>query len=109
QPPQPQSRAAGQHRRQSGEASVALWRHACRDGADRLSRAARACRRFARRPLCRRGVVDAMAAILPGDAAPGLYPLAAEIRAGALGRDVSELDDAIARLEAAVARLEAAA
>ena len=62
-----------------------------------------------------------MAAILPGDAASGLHPLAAEIREGALGPGrvddpvrrslscrMSELDDAIARLKAAVARLEAA-
>ena len=67
-----------------------------------------------RRPLCRRGVVDAMAAILPGQAAARLHPLIAEIRAGALspgaaaGAGMSRLDEALARLERAVARLEAA-
>ena len=78
----------GQHRRQPGQAVVADRRAACRHGADRVSRAARARGRQPRRSLCRRGVVDAMAAILPGQAAPRLHPLAAEIRAGALSAGV---------------------
>ena len=66
QPQQPEPRSAGQHRRQPGQAVVAVRRHACRNRADRVSRAARAHRRQPRRSLCRRGVVDAVAAILPG-------------------------------------------
>ena len=42
QPQQPEPRPAGQHRRQPGQAAVALWRHARRHGADRVPRAARA-------------------------------------------------------------------
>ena len=57
-------------------------------GADRVSRAARPRGRQPRRPLCRRGVVDAMAAILPGQAAPRLHPLAAKIRAAALSAEL---------------------
>ena len=79
-----QSRAARLDRRQQGQVVVALRRHACRHRADRVPRSARPHGQFARRSLCRRGVVDAVAAILPGHAAPGLYPLPAEIRAGAL-------------------------
>ena len=70
QPQQPESRAAGQHRRPPGQAAVALRRPACRHRADRVPRAARPHRRLARRPLCRRGVVDAVAAILPDTPRP---------------------------------------
>ena len=48
----------------TGQAAVAVRRHACRHGADRVPGAARAHRRQPRRPLCRRGVVDPVAAIL---------------------------------------------
>ena len=84
QPPQRQSRAAGQHRRQPGQAVVAHRRPVCRDGADLVYRAARPRRRFARRPLCRRGVLDLVAGALPGPAAPGQSARLAEIRADAL-------------------------
>jgi len=63
-------------------------RAACGAGADRVSWAARPRGRQPRRPLCRRGVVDAMAAILPGQAAPRLHPLAAKIRAAALSAEL---------------------
>src|ERR1700751_764866 len=84
QPQQPDPRTPGQHRRPPGQAVIALWRAPRRHGADRLSRPAWALGRLARRPLCRRGVVDPVAAILPGHAATGVYSLAAEIRARAL-------------------------
>ena len=63
-------------------------------------------------PLRRRGVVDAVAAILSRQAAPGLHPLVAEIRAdplgAAIGTVMSRLEEALERLERAVTRLEAA-
>src|SRR5207244_6747692 len=109
QPQQPQSRAAGQHRRSPGQAAVALRRRACRHRPDRVSRSPWPRRRFARRSLCWRGVVDAVAAILR-HAAAGPHPLAAKIREGELeATALSELADAMVRLERAVARLEAAA
>ena len=64
QPRHPQSRAAGQHRRPPGQADGALRRHARRDRARQVPGAARSRRRFARRHLCRRGVVDRLAADL---------------------------------------------
>ena len=48
---------------------------------------------FARRPLCRRGVVDVVAAIFPGQAAPGADSLIAEIREGALNDAVAASAD----------------
>ena len=66
------------------QAIVAHRRAACRNNADRVFGAAWAFGRFARRPLCRRSLMDAMAAILSGQTAPRLHPFVAEIRAGAL-------------------------
>src|SRR6266436_4031641 len=88
QPQQPQPRPAGQHRRQPGQAVVALRRHACRHGADLIPRPTWAQRRFPRRPLRRRGIVDPMAAILSRHAAAGVHSFIAEIRAGALREDL---------------------
>src|SRR6202011_6010770 len=68
------------------EAAVADRRPACRDGGDLVYRAARPRRRFARRPLCRRGVLDLVAGALPGPAASRQSAGLAEIRAAALSR-----------------------
>ena len=76
----PNLRAAGQHRRQPGQAVGAVRRPACRPGADRVHRAARPCRRFARRPLCRRGLLDVVAGRLPGRAEAGESALLPQIR-----------------------------
>ncbi len=64
-----------------GNLLAAFRRPVRRHEGDLVPRAARDDRRFARRPLCRRGVVDAVAAILPGHAAARLHPFVAEIRA----------------------------
>src|SRR5437899_11793236 len=84
QPQQPEPRPPGQHRRQPGQAVVALWRYARRHRADCFLGSTWAERRLARRSLRRRGVVDPVAAILSRHAAAGLYSLAAEVRASAL-------------------------
>ena len=70
QPEQPESRTPGQHRRQPGQAVEPVRRPACEPGADRVHRPARHVRRFARRPLCRRGLLDAVAGAFPGEPRP---------------------------------------
>ena len=61
-----------------GKLLVAHRRPACRHGADLVYRAARARRRFARRPLCRRGLLDLVAGPVSGTAAPA--PICARCR-----------------------------
>ena len=85
QPEEPESRAAGQHRRPPGQAADAVRRSACGPGADRVHRPARHVRRLARRSLCRRGLLDVVAGGLPGRAEAGAIALC-EIRKGALIR-----------------------
>ncbi len=60
------------------------WRPACRDRANLVHRTARPRRRLARRPLCRRGVLDPVARAVPGPAASRQPARLPEIRAGAL-------------------------
>ena len=69
-----------------GKLLVAHRRPACRHGADLVHRAARAGGRFARRSLCRRGLLDLVAGPVSGTAAPGQSARPAEIRAGTLRR-----------------------
>ena len=70
----------GQHRRSSGQTDRALWRHAGRHRARQVPGAARARGRRSRRHLCRRSVVDRLAADLSRPAAPRRSALIAKIR-----------------------------
>ena len=63
-----------------------IRRPACRHGADLVHRPARPCRRFTRRSLCRRGLLDIVAGPVPGTAAPVQSARLAEIRADTLRR-----------------------
>ena len=88
QPPQRQSRAAGQHRRQPGQAVVAHRRPVCRDGADLVYRAARPRRRFSRGDLYVGEVCWTLwPGLFPGQPHPAGAASLTEIRTRALTRD----------------------
>ncbi len=68
QPASAKSRATGDDRGQYRQADCADWRAGTRAGADGVRGTAWTGSGFARRSLCRRGVVDQLAAALPGPA-----------------------------------------
>src|SRR4029077_12093734 len=78
-------RPARDYRRQHRQAHFPARRAWPRPWSDRIPGAAWADRGQPRRPLCRRGVVDQLAANVQRPAAPGQSALAAQVPEGAIG------------------------